>query len=60
MPEPRRTTVDVARQHIDDWLEVMRRVGAQPPPGMESRSAELDQQWGERPTDVFVLRPISE
>jgi hypothetical protein len=81
-------------QHIEDWLEVMRRVGAQPPPGivdiigyrdqrvsnnliaishweseqamnavlpgMEARSAELDQQWGERPTDVFILRPISE
>lgn len=27
-------------------------------PAMEARSAELDQVWGERPTDVFVLRPI--
>jgi quinol monooxygenase YgiN len=79
-------------EHVDDWLDVMRQVGAQPPPGvvdiigyrdqrvsnnliaisrweseeamntvlpaMETRSAELDQKWGERPTDVLVLRPI--
>jgi quinol monooxygenase YgiN len=80
-------------EHVDEWIDVMRQVGAQSPPGMidiagyrdqkvsnnliaisrfESQEAlevilpgiqawsdELDQKWGEWPTDVFILRDLN-
>jgi quinol monooxygenase YgiN len=81
-------------EHVDEWIEVMKQVAEQAPPGMidsvgyrdqkvrnnlvaiarfESEEAlegilpgiqawsdELDQKWGERPTDVFILGGIDE